>query len=114
VAYTDFYGCLCDVHPDGKSINICEGLARLRPETAPPASDGVICVTIDLWATAYQFQEGHNIRLQISSGAHPRWGRNLGTGDLIGTAMQSAHQTVYHDADHPSVLQLPVTMGTLG
>jgi predicted acyl esterase len=48
--------------------------------------------------------------LQVSSGAHPRWSRNLGTGEPIGTAtsMIAADQTIYHDRTRPSALVLPV------
>ena len=47
----------------------------------------------------------------VSSGAHPRWMRNLGTGEPIGTAttMVAADQTVLHDREHPSALVLPVS-----
>jgi putative CocE/NonD family hydrolase len=30
-AFTDFYARLCDVQPDGRSINICDGLFRVEP-----------------------------------------------------------------------------------
>jgi predicted acyl esterase len=63
-----------------------------------------------MWATACRFQKGHQIRLQVSSGAHPRWSRNLGTGEAVATgiSMKVADQVVYHDAAHPSALVLPV------
>jgi hypothetical protein len=109
--HTDFFGRVCDVYPDGRSINICDGLIRvnnLARDSQP--SQGLIHVEIDLWATAYRFVRGHRVRLQVSSGAHPRWARNLGTGEPIatGTQMLAADQTIYHDAEHPSALILPV------
>jgi len=41
---------------------------------------------------------------------HPRWSRNLGTGEALATGvrMAVAEQTVYHDEAHPSSLVLPV------
>jgi putative CocE/NonD family hydrolase len=105
--HADFFARLCDVYPDGRSINVCDGLFRAGPETKQ-TPDGVWEMEIDLWATAYRFAPGHRIRLQISSGAHPRWARNLGTGDPLGTTLQRAEQTVYHDAAHPSALILPL------
>ena len=45
--------------------------------------------------------------MQVSSGAHPRWSRNLGTG----ISMAVAEQTVYHDDTRPSALVLPVIEG---
>jgi len=123
LAHTDFFGRLCDVHPDGRSINICDGLFRIEPEAGNLAKvprfapsqrlDGVLRIEIDMWATAHRFRRGHRLRLQVSSGAHPRWSRNLGTGEPIatGTKMLVADQTVYHDADHPSALILPIVAG---
>ena len=123
LAHTDFFGRLCDVHPDGRSINICDGLFRIEPEAGNLAKvprfapsqrlDGVLRIEIDMWATAHRFRRGHRLRLQVSSGAHPRWSRNLGTGEPIatGTKMLVADQTVYHDADHPSALVLPIVAG---
>ena len=106
--YTDFYGRLCDVHPDGRSFNICEGLFRVTPEKGEILPDGSRRIEFSLWATAYHFKPGHALRLQVSSGAHPRWNRNLGTGDPLGTEWEVADQTIYHDANHPSMLILPV------
>lgn len=110
-SYTDFFARLCDVHPDGRSINISDGFYHLFPETGEPQPDGSTRIEIDLWPTANRFLAGHRIRLQISSGAFPRWNRNLGTGEPIVSATQlfTAQQTIYHDRDHPSVLVLPVT-----
>jgi len=110
--HTDFFGRVCDVRPDGRSINICDGLARLGPGDGALRPDGSRRVTVGLWATAHRFARGHRLRLQVSSGAHPRWSRNLGTGEPIatGTRMAAADQTVYHDSAHPSALILPVAL----
>ncbi|HSD82873.1 MAG TPA: CocE/NonD family hydrolase, partial [Anaerolineae bacterium] len=121
LAHTDFFGRLCDVQPDGPSLTVCDGLIRVKPElqaTQPEhngqaqiCSEGKLHLEIDLWATAYCFKRGHRLRLIISSGAHPRWLRNLGTGEPIGTATQlvAADQIILHDRTHPSALILPVT-----
>ncbi|MEA3439896.1 MAG: CocE/NonD family hydrolase [Chloroflexota bacterium] len=107
---TDFYARLLDVNPDGRSINLCDGLLRIKPGTGELQLDGSRLIEIDMWATANRFQSGHRIRLLIASGAHPRWSRNLGTGDPVqtGTRMVSAEQTIFHDSEHPSALILPV------
>lgn len=109
LAYTDFFGRLCDVYPDGRSINICDGLLRISPDTGTSGRDGTRLIEIDMWSTAHQFIPGHRIRLQVSSGAHPRWYRNLGTNEPLDTTVTArvAQQSVYHDQDHPSVLYLP-------
>ncbi|MDE3089715.1 MAG: CocE/NonD family hydrolase [Chloroflexota bacterium] len=110
LAHTDFFARLCDVQPDGRSLNVCDGLFRVEPGNAELQPDGSTRVVIDMWATAQRFLRGHRIRLQVSSGAHPRWNRNLGTGEPIATAtrMRAADQTIYHDAAHPSALVLPI------
>jgi putative CocE/NonD family hydrolase len=108
--YTDFYGRLCDVSPDGRSTNLCDGLVRLDPTLGRQQANGAWRIEVDLGATANRFRRGHRIRLLVSSGAHPRWSRNLGTGEPLatGTRRLEAAQTVYHDAVHPSALVLPV------
>ena len=108
--HTDFYARLCDVDPKGRSLNICDGLQRRRPNHPAPESDGCIRVNIKLWPTAYCLRKGHRIRLQVSSGAHPRWVRNTGSGEPIATAttLRVADQKVYHDPAHPSAVVLPI------
>ncbi len=108
--HTDFFVSLCDVHPSGKSINICDGLLRLVPDRPVPETDGCLRINIDLWPTAYRFPRGHCLRLQISSGAHPRYARNPGSGEPLATAttLKAADQTIYHDPAHPSAILLPV------
>lgn len=110
LAHTDFFGRLCDVAPNGKSTNICDGLFRLRPGTGECQPDGTLRIEIDMWATAYHFRRGHRIRLCVASGAHPRWNRNFGTGEpfTTGTDLRVAQQAVYCDQTHPSALRLPV------
>ena len=87
--HVDVFVRLNDVGTDGVSRNICDGLARLTPASSQP--DGTRQLTIPLHATAHTFRPGHRIRLIITSGAHPRYARNLGTGEPIrvATAMVS-------------------------
>jgi hypothetical protein len=110
LAHADFFARLCDVEPDGRSINVCDGLFRVEPGKGELQPDGCLRIEVDMWATAYRFRAGHRLRLQVSSGAHPRWSRNLGTGEPLATGvrMAVAEQSVYHDEGHPSVLVLPL------
>ncbi len=107
--HTDFFVRLCDVHPTEESMNLCDGLIRLSPGHPQPEKDGVIKLEISLWPTAHCFRQGHRIRVQVSSGAFPRFARNLGTGEppATGTAMRIAEQKIYHDPQHPSAIILP-------
>ncbi len=57
----------------------------------------------------HRFAAGHRIRLQVSSGAYPRYARNPGTGEDLATAtaLRPVDIEVLHDAQHPSALVLP-------
>lgn len=85
LGHTDFFVRLNDVGSDGKSTNICDGLVRVTPET-PREPDGSWRLSFPLHATAHSFRAGHRLRLLIASGAHPRYARNLGTDEPVGTA----------------------------
>ncbi len=110
LAETDFFVRLCDVFPDGRSINICDGLQRIRPGDGDVQPDGSIRIQVDMAQTAMRFCAEHRIRIQVSSGAHPRFNRNLGTSEPVATAtqMRDARLAVYHDQAHPSLVLLPV------
>ncbi len=106
--HTDFFVRLCDVDAQGKSINVCDALQRLMPGRPEPLPDGTLRVTFDLWPTAHRFRKGHRVRVQVSSGAHPRYARNTGSGEPLATATKliMANQSIYHDPEHPSGIVL--------
>jgi len=108
--HTDVFVRVCDVLPDGTSLNVCDALVRLQPDAPPTQADGSRRVHVDLWPTAHRFRTGHRIRVQVSSGAHPRYARNPGTGEDPATATRllAADQEVLHDAAHPSAVTLSV------
>ena len=95
---------LCDVDERGRSFNVCDGLVSLT------AADDLTRAAVTLWPTAYRFRRGHRIRVQVSSGAFPRYARNPGTGEPHATAttLRSADQEIHHDPAHPSAVLLPV------
>ncbi|HHB82494.1 MAG TPA: CocE/NonD family hydrolase [Devosia sp.] len=108
--YTDFFARLCDVDQKGVSTNICDAILRITPEKFATLNKGIIALTIKLHATAHTFLKAHRLRLQVSSGAHPRFARNFGTNEPIGSAteLKIAHQEVFHGENYPSALNLPV------
>jgi putative CocE/NonD family hydrolase len=108
--HTDFFARLCEVEPTGASVNVCDALLRLAPGRPAPEADGTIRVRFPLRPAAHRFRRGNRIRLQVSSGAHPRWVRNPGTGEPLATAttLLTAQQQVLHDPAHPSAIVLPV------
>ncbi len=73
LAHTDFFVRLCDVHPDGASFNVCDGLIRLTPGEGALQPDGSLRIQVDMWSTAHVFRPDHRLRVLIASGAHPRW-----------------------------------------
>lgn len=111
---TDFVARLVDVHPDGFSQNLVDGIIRARyrhGDTPEPLTPGQVYeYTIDLWATANVFQAGHRIRLHIASASFPRWDRNPNTGAAFGQddTLVATQQTIYHNAAHPSHVILPI------
>jgi putative CocE/NonD family hydrolase len=112
---TDFTALLADVEPSGYARFLTDGVARARYRNsttrAEPIEPGKIYeYAIDLWATSNLFKAGHRIRLYVSSSNFPRFNRNLNTGEPIaGSArLVKASQRIYHDAQHPSTLVLPV------
>lgn len=107
--YFDVFARLCDVDEAGGSWNVCDALVRVEPDRFEPAADGARNVAFELWPTAHRFAPGHRIRLQISSGAHPRYMRNPDTGEDPSTADSTVpvDVEVLHDEVHASALVLP-------
>jgi len=111
---TDLFVRLCDVHPDGRSMTVCDGIRRIGgsgPVDIDPRPDaeGARLVRVALWPTAHHFAAGHCVRVQVSSGAHPRYARNPGGDEPLATArtLHRAHQEILHDPRHPSAVALP-------
>jgi uncharacterized protein len=112
---TDFTAKLVDVWPNGFAQNLTEGILRARyrnsqekPELINPGE--IYALTIDLWSTSNVFKQGHKLRLEVSSSNFPRFDRNLNTGEDNSSSarMVTATNSIYHDAEHPSALLLPV------
>ncbi len=112
---TDFTARLIDHYPGGYAQNVCEGIVRARyrdswehPRLMEPGE--VYELSIDLQVTSNVFRRGHRIGVDISSSNFPRFDRNLNTGLNNNTSaeMRVAQQTIYHDAQHPSCIMLPI------
>lgn len=100
---TDWVARLCDVHPDGRSFNLVDGIVRIQT-----GADSTSTVEIDLWSTSNVFLAGHRLRVHVTSSSFPRWDRNLNTGDQESSNFVTARQVILHDAQHPSFIELPV------
>jgi len=114
VSNTDFMARLVDVHPDGRAINVSEGMLRAplrhgfeRWEELTPGQATEL--TVVLSPTANRFAAGHRLRLDITSSDFPRYDRNLNTpgADIsLKTRLVIAEQSVLHGAATPSRLIL--------
>jgi len=112
---TDFVAKLVDVHPDGAAFNVAEGVIRARfrngllsPQPVVPGE--VNAYVIDMANVSIVFRSGHRMRLDVTSSNFPRIDRNMNTGNALGedAAGIVAVQTVFHNAQFPSRLELPV------
>lgn len=115
---TDFTVKLVDVHPDGKVINVADGILRGRFYKNPTTFTSSELLTpgavnefkINLWATSNLFKRGHRIRIEVSSSNFPKYDRNLNSGNnpTTDTQIVTANQTIYHNAQYPSNIILPI------
>jgi uncharacterized protein len=105
----DIFARVCDVDRDGASWNVGDALARVAPARPETGADGVTRVALELWPIGHRFAAGNRVRLQVSSGAHPRYARNPGTGEdpITATALHPVEVELLHDGEHPSLLALP-------
>ncbi len=115
---TDWMIKLCDVHPDGRTYNICDGVlrARYRASMTEPAliePEAVLRYEIDLWATSIVLRAGHRLRVLVTSSDFPRYDRNPNTGELgiEATRLHPATQKIFHDAQRASHVILPIIRG---
>lgn len=109
----DVFVRVCDVDRSGRSLNVVEGIRRLRPADEPLDDVGTRRVSIDLCPTAYRFLRGHRIRVQVSGGAFPNYVRNHQTGEPVGDAVRTkaGRTQVLHGREHPSMITLPIFSG---
>ena len=114
---TDFTGKLVDVAPDGRAVNVADGIIRARyrrslSDPVPLQPGQMEEVTVNLVATANVFAAGHRIRVEVSSSNFPRFDRNTNTGGVIALEGEAdlvqAVNRVHHHRAAPSRLVLPV------
>ncbi len=117
-ADTDFAAKLCDVYPDGRSYNVCEGILRARfrggfDHERPLKPGKRFQAEVDLWSTSIVFARGHRLRLLVTSSNAPGWDPNPNTGEPFraGTRTRVAKNTLFLAGSAPSHLLLPVAPG---
>ena len=101
IDHYDLFARVSEVDERGRSRNVSDGYLRFG--STPPGP-----IHLDLDAVAHRFSTGSRIRVLIAGGCHPRFSRNLGTGEpaVSGRAMVASTHTV--GLDGVSRLILPV------
>lgn len=112
---TDWIVRITDVHPDGTSMLICDGILRARfkdsferPVALVPHMPAEF--EVDLWATSHVFKKGHRLRVAVASSSFPRWDRNWQTGrnNAHETSGIVAQNRIFRDEVRPSHVILPL------
>jgi putative CocE/NonD family hydrolase len=111
---TDIAVKLMDVAPDGRSLNIAEGIARAKyrksyAQPAPLVPGEVTGLEVELFPTSTWFEAGHRIRIEVTSSDFPNFGRNLNTMNSdSGTEIKVAQIRVEHTTKFPSHIVVPI------
>ncbi len=112
---TDWFVRLMEVSEDGQIFPLVEGRLRARfrqstmnPELLEPGR--VYEYQLDLWQTGITIPSGRRLRVEVASASFPMFSRNLNTGghNEMETDYVAAEQTIYHSAEYPSHVLLPV------
>ncbi len=104
IPHFDLFVRISEVDGRGRSRNVSDGYRRFDASPGGP-------VRIELDAIAYRFRAGTRIRVLVAGGSHPRYARNLGTGEppISGRRMVPSAHTVHHGAGGVSKLILPAS-----
>ena len=112
---TDFTIKLIDVYPDGTAYNLDETIQRARwrdgyEKEVWMEKGKVYKIDMTPMSTSNTFKKGHRIRIEISSSNFPRFDRNLNTGgdNYNESKAVVATNSIYHNAQYPSQVRLPV------
>jgi hypothetical protein len=100
---TDFHVALTDVHPDGRSLKVCDGVLRATLD------EGTQPIVVELGDIGHGFLAGHRVRLHVTSSNFPRYDVNPNNGSRPGHGDPVvANQEVWHSPSARSSLRLPV------
>lgn len=125
---TDFSIRLTEVFPDGRSMLLSDQIQRMRFRNGYRLGDelfmhpdSVYEINLVLEDLAITFQQGHRIRLGISSSNYPRYNRNMNTGEAmypnahIDTLVNPkiAVNTIHTGTTYPSQVIFPLASSTV-
>nr|WP_194946053.1 CocE/NonD family hydrolase [Mycolicibacterium malmesburyense]CRL74763.1 putative hydrolase, CocE/NonD family [Mycolicibacterium malmesburyense] len=83
--YNDLFVRVSEVDAKGRSHNVSDGYICAATDSGQ--------VRIELDPIAHRFRAGSRIRVLVAGGSHPRFARNLGTGEPLGTGTKLAPAT---------------------
>jgi putative CocE/NonD family hydrolase len=112
---TDFVVNLVDVHPDGHTQYLCNGIVRASYREGTDQRkliepDTIYEYTFKLRPISNCFQKDHRIRIEVTSSDMDRYARNQNVADPPGTTanVAVASQAIHHGGRYPSRLDVPV------
>lgn len=96
--HNDLFVRISEVDAHGSSRNVSDGYVSAAGDSGT--------VRIELDATAHTFPAGSRIRVLVAGGSHPRFLRNLGTGEsaLTGVTVATARHSVHFGDDSRLIL----------
>lgn len=112
---TDWATKVIAVRPDGFALRLNDGIVRARfrqgREREVLLEPGAVeRYDIDNWSTCIEMGAGWRVRLEVASHVFPKFDVNLQTGGAIGKETRGviAEQTIYHDRERQSYVELPI------
>jgi putative CocE/NonD family hydrolase len=117
---TEWHVKLTDVHPDGRSLKVCQGCLRASYrdslEQPTPLTPGEVHrFDVELWPVHHVFLPGHRVRVMITSSDFPWFARSLNRFGQLKSQSEPmvATNTIHHGHPHASRIILPVQQGAL-
>ena len=111
----DLVAKLIDVYPDGRALDLRDGILRCRYRDSRIRSQlmqagEIYTVTVSLHALGAWFAPDHRLRLEIAASSFPRYDRNLQTGgdNVSETIGRCGTLTLWHTGTRRSHLTLSV------
>jgi len=105
---------LTDVYPDGRSMLIADGIQRARMRCGDDREcfltpGAPVELVVDLWSTAYVFNTGHRVRIDVSGSNYPRFEVNPNDGGDLNHPGPGvvAHPAILLGPATPSRIELP-------
>ena len=122
VTDTDFSVTLFEILPSGQSLQLTQDRLRARYRESFMRERLVTPGKIERYEfTRFMFfsrriAQGSRLRLLVNSPNSIYWQKNYNSGGNVaeesGKDARTAHVTLYHDARHPSFLELPVSQAS--